>query len=103
MLLVTIVEIIQFLLDVLWYIIIVQWVLSLLVIFNVINTHSPFVRQLLSALDQITAPIYAPIRRIMPDFGGIDFSPAVVLLLIGLLERIILPNLLMSAQAHGAL
>jgi YggT family protein len=48
----------------------------------VINTHSDFVRSFLYALDRITAPLYRPIRRILPDFGGLDFSPMVVLLLI---------------------
>ena len=64
------------------WIIIVQAILSWLVAFNVINTHNDFVRSLLNALDRITAPLYRPIRRILPDFGGLDFSPMVVLLLI---------------------
>ena len=63
-------------------IIIVQAILSWLVVFNVINTHSDFVRSFLYALDRITAPLYRPIRKILPDFGGLDFSPMVVLLLI---------------------
>ena len=59
------------------WIIIIQAILSWLVAFNVINTHNHFVRSLLHALDRITAPLYRPIRRIMPDFGGLDFSPMV--------------------------
>ena len=70
------------LLQVVMWIIIIQAVLSWLVAFNVINTHSDFVRSFLYALDRITAPLYRPIRRILPDFGGLDFSPIVVLLLI---------------------
>lgn len=72
----------DFLLRVLSYIIIAQAILSWLVAFNVINTHSDFVRSFLSALDRITEPLYRPVRRVLPDFGGIDFSPIVVLLLI---------------------
>ena len=70
------------LLRVVTWIIIIQAILSWLVAFNVINTYNDFVRSLLNALDKITEPLYRPIRRILPDFGGIDFSPLVVLLLI---------------------
>ena len=75
-------NIVDMLLWVLTWIIIVQAVLSWLVVFNVINTQSDFVRSLLYALDRLTEPLYRPIRKILPDFGGIDFSPIVVLLLI---------------------
>jgi YggT family protein len=44
-------------------------------------------RSFLTALDRITEPLYRPIRRILPDFGGIDFSPLVVLLLIIIARR----------------
>ena len=59
------------------WIIIIQVILSWLFAFNVINTSSAGVRAIASALDRITAPLYRPIRRIMPDFGGLDFSPLV--------------------------
>ncbi|PWG02810.1 YggT family protein [Sphingosinicella humi] len=75
-------DVLQLLLTVLTWIIIIQAILSWLVAFNVINTYNDFVRSLLNALDRITEPLYRPIRRILPDFGGIDFSPLVVLLLI---------------------
>jgi YggT family protein len=75
-------QVLDLLLRVLTYIIIIQAILSWLVAFNVINTHNDFVRSLLNALDRLTEPLYRPIRRILPDFGGIDFSPIVLLLLI---------------------
>ena len=75
-------QILDLLLQVLTWIIIIQAILSWLVAFNVINTHNDFMRSLLNALDRITEPLYRPVRRIMPDFGGIDFSPLVVLLLV---------------------
>ncbi len=77
------------LLDILWWIIIVQAILSWLLAFNVLNTSSPAVRQIAVALDRLTAPLYRPIRRVMPDFGGIDFSPMVLLLLILILEKLL--------------
>ncbi len=81
--------VIDLLLRVLTYIIIAQAILSWLVAFNVINTYNDFVRSFLSALDRITEPLYRPIRRILPDFGGIDFSPLVVLLLIYVLRMLL--------------
>jgi YggT family protein len=75
-------QILDLLLRVFSYIIIAQAILSWLVAFNVINTTNDFVRSFLAALDKITEPLYRPIRRVLPDFGGIDFSPIVVLLLI---------------------
>lgn len=84
--------IIDILIMLLWVasgVILFQAILSWLVVFNVINTHSDFVRSLLYALDRVTAPLYRPIRKIMPDFGGIDFSPMVVLLIILVLQRLL--------------
>ncbi len=82
---------VDFLLGVLAWIIIAQAILSWLVAFNVVNMQSDFVRSLLTALDRLTEPLYRPIRKILPDFGGIDFSPLVVLVLIQAL-RIILSS-----------
>jgi len=70
-------------------VIIAQAILSWLVAFNVINTHNEFVRQFLYALDRLTAPLYRPVRRILPDFGGLDFSPIVILLLIWVLQELL--------------
>lgn len=92
MLLVSVFEVIDLLLRVLTYIIIAQAIVSWLVAFNVINTHNDFVRTFLNALDRLTEPLYRPIRRLLPDFGGIDFSPLVVLLLIAAV-RILLRGL----------
>src|SRR6187402_1184611 len=90
-------EIIQLLLRVLTWIIIIQAILSWLIAFNVINTHSDFVRQLLYGLTRMTEPLYRPIRRIMPDFGALDFSPLVVLLIIQILRGIVIPAIAMHS------
>ena len=81
-------SIIDMILQVLVWIIIAQVIISWLVAFNVINTQSNFVRTLLDALDRLTAPLYRPIRRLMPDFGGIDFSPIVLILAIQILRKV---------------
>lgn len=74
------------LINVLMLIIVVQAILSWLVAFNVINTHNDFVRSFLHALDRLTAPLYRPVRKVLPDFGGIDFSPMVILLLLYVIQ-----------------
>ena len=86
-------QIIVILLDVLWWIIIIQAIMSWLIAFNVINTSSDVVRTIFVALDRITAPIYNPIRRLMPDLGALDLSPMVVLLGILIIRQAILPPL----------
>ena len=84
------------------WIIIAQAILSWLVAFNVINTYNDFVRGVLTGLDKLTQPIYRPIRRILPDFGGIDFSPIVVLLIIWIIRDPIIPALAMSMSGAPA-
>jgi YggT family protein len=86
-------QIIVILLDVLWWIIIIQAIMSWLIAFNVINTSSDVVRTVIIALDRMTAPIYNPIRRVMPDLGALDLSPMVVLLAILIIRQAILPPL----------
>jgi YggT family protein len=68
--------------DVVTTAVIVQFILGLLISFNVINYHNQFVSALWTALNAILEPMLAPIRRRMPHTGGLDFSPIVLLLLI---------------------
>ena len=84
-----IIDIIIYLLGILTMIIIIQAIISWLVAFNVINTYNDFVRQFLYALDRITEPLYKPVRKILPDFGALDLSPLVVLILIQIIERVL--------------
>jgi YggT family protein len=83
-------EILLIILRVVWWIIIIQAILSWLIVFNVINTHSEPVRQITGGLDKMTEPLYRPIRKILPDFGGLDMSPIVVLIGLVILERVII-------------
>ena len=82
-------DILIMLLWVMSWVIIGQAILSWLVAFNVINTYNDFVRGLLKGLDRITEPVYRPIRKVLPDFGGLDFSPMVVLLVLWILNRVL--------------
>ncbi len=87
--LIALVDIANLLLSILTWIIIIQVVLSWLFVLNVLNTSSHGVRTFAVAIDRLTAPIYRPIRRLMPDFGGIDFSPLVILVLIQVIKRLL--------------
>jgi YggT family protein len=87
--LLALVQIADLLLDILWWVIIGQVILSWLIAFNVINIHSGGVRAFIVALDRLTAPLYRPIRRLLPDFGGIDFSPLVILILIQVIKKLL--------------
>ncbi len=86
---ITLIQIAMVLLNLVWWIIVVQIILSLLIAFNVINTYNDFVRQLHQGLEKLTEPIYRPIRRVLPDFGQIDFSPAVVLIGLQILQMVL--------------
>ncbi len=79
-------EIANYLLYILSTVIIVQFVMSILITFNVINTYNEFVSMIWQAVNKITEPFYRPIRKILPDLGPIDFSPAVVLIIINILQ-----------------
>ncbi|MFL6752061.1 MAG: YggT family protein [Sphingomicrobium sp.] len=87
--LVALVDIVNFLLSIITWVIIIQVIFSWLLAFNVLNTGSGGVRTVVVALDRITAPLYRPIRQILPDFGGIDFSPVVVLILIQVIKKLL--------------
>ena len=83
------IDIANLLLSVVTWIIIIQVILSWLFAFNVLNTSSQGVRTFALALERITAPLYRPIRRILPDFGGLDFSPLVILILIQVIKKLL--------------
>ncbi|HEX6376766.1 MAG TPA: YggT family protein [Allosphingosinicella sp.] len=87
--LLALIDVLIILLKVVWWIIVVQLILSWLVAFNVINTYNAYVGGLLRGLDRVTEPVYRPIRRILPDFGGLDFSPMVVLLVLWILSQVL--------------
>ena len=68
--------------DIYFWIILAMVVMSWLIAFGIINRSNPYVRQIGYALDRLTEPLLRPLRRVLPDLGGIDISP--IVLLIGL-------------------
>ncbi len=82
------------LLDVAWWILIAHIVIGWLVNFQVLNLRQPIVAQIYYGLNRLLEPIYAPIRRVIPATGGLDFSPIIVFLGIVILRIIIVQNML---------
>ncbi len=80
---------IVYLLQLFIWIIIIQAIMSWLVAFNVVNTSNRFVYSVLTGLDRILNPVLRPIRRLLPDMGGIDLSPLVLILGIMLTQRLL--------------
>ncbi|MGF1660532.1 MAG: YggT family protein [Rubrimonas sp.] len=85
----SILMILNLILDIAFWIIIVQAVLSWLLAFNVLNASSDFVRSLYGGLARLTEPVYRPIRKILPDTRPMDLAPLVVLIGIFALQIII--------------
>ncbi len=75
------------------YVLIAAAVLSWLIAFNVVNMRNQFVAGLVQLLYAITEPVLRPIRNILPNLGGIDISPVVVILIIVFIQSVILPNI----------
>ncbi len=67
-------------LDIYFWILIAMVVMSWLVGFNIINNHNNIVRQVSYALYRLTEPVLGPIRRFLPDLGGLDISPIIAII-----------------------
>ncbi|MEJ8574817.1 YggT family protein [Microbaculum marinum] len=72
------------------WIVIASAIFSWLIAFNIINTRNQFVSMVGEALWRLTEPALRPIRQFLPNFGGIDISPIILLLLIFLIQRVII-------------
>jgi YggT family protein len=84
-----ILEVILLVLEIYWWIIILGAILSWLVAFNVINIRNDLVRTIWDTLNRLTEPVLRPIRERLPNFGGIDISPIIAILIIYFLRRVI--------------
>ncbi len=73
-------------LDIVWWFVIIGVIMSWLVAFNVINLHNQFVYSIYRSLNGIIEPMLAPIRRFLPDLGGVDISPIILLVAIQVLR-----------------
>lgn len=82
-------DIILIILDLYVWLLIASAVLSWLIAFNVVNTRNQFVASVAEVLYKLTEPVLRPIRNMMPNFGGLDISPVIVILIIMFLQRVI--------------
>lgn len=84
---------ISYLIDLYVYVVLASVVLSWLMAFGVVNPYNPFVRSLAQVFGAVTEPILRPIRSSLPDLGGIDISPLILLLGCFFVQSVVLPNL----------
>ena len=84
---------ISYLLTLYVYILIASAILSWLIAFNVVNTHNQIVATIADFLWRITEPVLRPIRNVLPNLGGIDISPVIVILIIIFIQNVLIPNI----------
>jgi len=86
-------QILLMILGIVKVIIFIHFIMSWLISFQVLNMHQPFVYQVWSGLNRLLEPVYGPIRRLLPNMGGLDLSPLVALIAVYALEIVIRNNL----------
>ncbi|UWQ91768.1 YggT family protein [Aliisedimentitalea scapharcae] len=86
-------QILMLILDVVWFFIIAHVIMSWLINFQVLNLRQQFVAQVWYGLNRILEPMYAPVRRVLPQVNGIDLAPLAVLLGVYALRIILVNNI----------
>ena len=71
------------------WILIFQVIMSWLIAFNIVNTHNRFVWQINYALHKLTNPLLSPIQQILPNLGGIDISPLILIIVLHFARNIL--------------
>ncbi|SDT26623.1 YggT family protein [Bradyrhizobium canariense] len=82
-------DIVLIVLDLYVWLLIASAILSWLIAFNVVNTRNQFVAAVAEFLYRITEPLLAPIRSFMPNLGGLDISPIILILIIMFIQKVI--------------
>ena len=75
----TIVQVLLFVIDIIWFIVLAHVIMSWLINFEVLNPRQPLVYQIWSMLNRILEPIYTPIRNLLPPMAGLDLAPLVLI------------------------
>jgi YggT family protein len=73
-------------LNIYFWLLVATVIMSWLIAFNIINRTNPVVRQIQYALYRLTEPVLGPIRRLLPDLGGLDISPIIAAIIIQFLQ-----------------
>lgn len=84
-------QILMLILDIAWFLILAHVIMSWLINFQVLNVRQPLVGQFWNGLNRLLEPVYGPIRRMLPQMGGLDLAPLVVIIVVAAL-RVILSN-----------
>lgn len=82
----------QYLISLLIWIIIGSVILSWLIAFNVVNPYNQFVRSMWDVFHRITEPLLRPIRRLLPDMGGVDLSPMILILILIFIRVVVIQD-----------
>ena len=85
-------QILMLILDILWFVMIVHIIMSWLINFQVLNLRQQLVAQLWYGLNRLLEPLYRPIRRFMPEMGGLDLAPLVALIAVYAVRIILINN-----------
>ena len=88
----SLVIILMMVLNIIWYIVIAHVIMSWLINFQVLNLRQPLVAQVWYALNRVLDPIYSRVRQFLPDMGGLDLAPLIVLVALAALRIIIARN-----------
>jgi len=88
----SLIQILLMLIGVLRTFVFVHFIMSWLIQFQVLNIRQEFVAQIWYGLNRLLEPIYGPIRRMLPNMGGIDLSPIVVLLGLQAIQIVLINN-----------
>jgi YggT family protein len=85
-------QILMLILQIAQYFIFAHFIMSWLLAFNVLNPRQQLVQQIWQGLSRVLEPLYGPVRRILPQMGGLDLAPLVVLIGIYALQIILANN-----------
>ena len=85
-----IIDILGMLINVIVMLVIIQFIIGLLFAFNVINQRNEFLWQVYNSINSLLEPVLAPIRRILPQTGTIDFSPLVLIIGLQIFMRVLI-------------
>lgn len=88
----TLFQAMMLILDVIWFLMIAHIIMSWLINFQVLNLRQPLIAQLWDGLNRILEPLYGPIRRLLPNTGGLDLAPLVVFIGIIILRQALANN-----------
>ncbi|MCW1932067.1 YggT family protein [Pararhodobacter zhoushanensis] len=89
----SVIQILFLVLNVIWWIVIAHVIMSWLINFQVLNLRQPLVAQIWDGLNRVLEPVYSRIRSFLPNMGGLDLAPLIVLLSIYAIRIVITNNI----------